>query len=46
MTWVAVGAQLQGDWRSTTGEARGQIMGEHLPFYGNLLGGYQAAEGA
>jgi hypothetical protein len=43
---VAVGAELQGDWRSATGEALGQIMSEHLPFYGNLFGSYQAAEGA
>jgi hypothetical protein len=35
-TWVAVGAELQGDWRNLTGPALGQIMGEHLPFYGNL----------
>lgn len=45
MTWVAVGAELQADWRNPTGDALGQIMGEHLPFYGNLFGSYLAAKG-
>lgn len=45
MTWVAVGAELQADWRNPSGDALGQIMGEHLPFYGNLFGSYLAAKG-
>lgn len=45
ITWVAVGAELQGDWRNRTGQQLGQIMGEHLPFYGNLFGSYLAAKG-
>lgn len=45
MTWVAVGAELQADWRNPSGEALGQIMGEHLPFYGNLIGSYLATKG-
>lgn len=44
MTWVAVGAELQGDWRNPTGQALGQIMGEHLPFYGNLFASFTAAK--
>jgi nicotinamidase-related amidase len=44
MTWVAVGAELQADWRKETGEGLGQIMGEHLNFYGNLFGSYLAAK--
>jgi nicotinamidase-related amidase len=44
MTWVAVGAELQADWRKPTGEGLGQIMGEHLHFYGNLFGSYLAAK--
>ncbi|AQV94169.1 hydrolase [Cupriavidus necator] len=46
ITWVAVGAELQGDWRSPTGHALGAVMGEHLPFYGNLIGSYLATKGA
>lgn len=44
LTWVAVGAELQGDWRKETGQGLGQIMGEHLHFYGNLIGSYMAAK--
>lgn len=45
ITWVAVGAELQGDWRNSTGPQLGQIMAEHLPFYGNLFGSFKAAKG-
>jgi len=45
ITWVAVGAELQADWRKDTGEGLGQIMGDHLNFYGNLFGSYLAAKG-
>ena len=45
ITWVAVGAELQADWRNPTGKALGQIMGQHLPFYGNLYGSFLAAQG-
>jgi len=45
MTWVAVGAELQGDWRAATGDGLAQIMGEHLNFYGNLFGSYMATKG-
>jgi nicotinamidase-related amidase len=44
ITWVAVGAELQADWRKSTGEALGQIMGQHLPFYGNLHGSFLATQ--
>ncbi len=44
MTWVAVGAELQGDWREETGDGLGQVMGEHLNFYGNLFGSFLAAK--
>jgi hypothetical protein len=44
ITWGAVGAELQGDWRNVTGADLGQIMAEHLPFYGNLFGSYSAAK--
>ncbi|WP_077047391.1 isochorismatase family protein [Pseudomonas sp. KK4] len=43
MTWVAVAAELQRDWRHTTGETLAQIMGVHLPFYGNALASFMAA---
>lgn len=42
ITWVAVGAELQADWRNPTGDALGAVMGEHLPFYGNLIGSFLA----
>jgi nicotinamidase-related amidase len=45
ITWVAVGAELQGDWRDPTGHEFGATMGEHLPFYGNLFGSFTAAKG-
>jgi nicotinamidase-related amidase len=45
ITWVAVGAELQGDWRKATGQQLGEVMGEHLPFYGNLFGSFTAAKG-
>lgn len=45
ITWVAVGAELQADWRNSTGQELGQIMGEHLPFYGNLFASFLAAKG-
>jgi nicotinamidase-related amidase len=45
ITWVAVGAELQRDWRDPTGPELGAIMGEHLPFYGNLIGSFMAPKG-
>lgn len=44
ITWVAVAAELQRDWRESTGQGLGQVMGEHLNFYGNLIGSYLAAK--
>ena len=46
ITWVAVGAELEQDWRKTTGQQLGAIMGEYLPFYGNLYQSFLAAKGA
>lgn len=43
MTWVAVAAELQGDWRSDKGQELGRIMGTYLPFYGNLTASFAAA---
>jgi len=46
ITWVAVGAELQVDWRNNpTGNELGAVMGEHLPFYGNLIGSYMEHKG-
>lgn len=44
VTWVAVGAELLGDWRSPHSEAHGRIMADHLPFYGNLVGSFLASK--
>jgi len=46
ITWCAVGAELMDDWRSPMGEAHGQLMGDHLPFAGNLYASFNAAKGA
>lgn len=46
ITWVGVGAELLGDWRSPKGQAHAKLMGDHLPFSGNNLAGYLAASGA
>ena len=46
ITWVAVGAELQEDWRNPTAQQLGEIMGAHLPFYGNLYGSFLAAKSA
>jgi nicotinamidase-related amidase len=46
MTWVGVGAELLGDWRSATGEAHGQLMGDFLPFAGNNVAGFLSVKGA
>lgn len=45
VTVVAVGAELQGDWRNPTAPEFGQLMCEVLPFYGNLMGSFMAAKG-
>jgi len=42
MTWVAVGAEIQADWRNPTEVEFGRVMGEHLPFYGCLIGSFLA----
>lgn len=44
ITWVAVAAELQNDWRSPTGKDLAEIMGEYLPFYGNLIGSFMATQ--
>lgn len=45
ITWVAVGAEIQADWRKPTGQQLAQVMGEHLPFYGNLISSFIATKG-
>ncbi|MBN9888121.1 isochorismatase family protein [Salipiger abyssi] len=45
ITWVAVAAELQADWRKPTGQALAENMGAHLPFYGNLIASFMAAKG-
>ena len=43
MTWVAVAAELQNDWRKSTGDQLAEIMGQHLPFYGNVISSFVTA---
>ncbi len=45
ITWVAVGAELLGDWRSEVGQEHAQLMGDHLPFSANNFAGYLSAKG-
>lgn len=45
ITWVAVGAELLGDWRSPYAEGHGKVMSEHLPFRANLTASFQSARG-
>ena len=44
ITWVAAGAELLGDWRSPHGQSHGQVMMDHLQFYGNLVASFQSAK--
>jgi hypothetical protein len=44
ITWVAVAGELQGDWRNPTGPDLARILDEHLLFYGNAVGRYQATK--
>jgi len=46
ITWVAVAAELQADWRRPTGQGLAQVMGEYLPFYGNLITSHVASRTA
>ncbi len=46
VTWVAVAAELQGDWRNPTGAELARTMGTHLPFYGSLQASYAVAASA
>lgn len=46
ITWVAVAAQLQADWRRPTGQDLAQVMGEYLPFYGNLITSHVSSRAA
>ena len=44
-TWVGIGAELLGDWRSETGQQHGQLMGDFLPFAGTNTTAYLSAKG-
>lgn len=44
MTWVAVAAELQNDWRKSTGEQLAELMSGHLPFYSNVITSYLTAQ--
>lgn len=44
-TAVAIGAELQADWRNPTSQEFGYAMAGVLPFYANLIGSFMAAKG-
>lgn len=46
ITWVAVAAELQADWRRPTGQGLAQVMAENLPFYGNLIASHVSSSRA
>ena len=43
MTWIAVSAELQNDWRNPTGGELAELFKQHLPFYGNVMASFDAA---
>ena len=43
ITWVAVSAELQNDWRNPTGGELAELFRQHLPFYGNVMASFAAA---
>lgn len=45
ITWCGVGGELLRDWRSETGQEHGKLMGDHLPFAGNIYASFAAAKG-
>lgn len=45
MTWLAVGAELQRDWRRPTGQPLAKAMASHLPFYSYATGSFLAHQG-
>lgn len=44
MNWVAVAAELQADWRKSTGDALAKLFLEHLTFYGHLIRNFNAKQ--
>ena len=44
MTWCGVGAELLRDWRSATGQDHAKLMGDYLPFAGNIYASFAAAK--
>lgn len=44
--WVAVGAELQRDWRNPTGQGLASLFHDHLTFYGMLMRNHAAASKA
>lgn len=45
ITWVAVSAELQNDWRNPTGGELAELFRQHLPFYGNVMASFSTAKG-
>jgi hypothetical protein len=45
MTWCGVGGELLHDWRSAMGQEHAKLMGDYLPFAGNIYASFAAAKG-
>jgi nicotinamidase-related amidase len=45
MTWCGVGGELLHDWRSARGQEHAKLMGDYLPFAGNIYASFAAAKG-
>jgi len=43
VTWVAVAAELQADWRNPVSKKMEGVMGAHLPFHANVVATFEAA---
>ncbi|NYI00174.1 isochorismatase family protein [Cupriavidus plantarum] len=43
VTWVAVAAELQADWRNPVSKQMEGVMGAHLPFHANVVATFEAA---
>ena len=42
-TWTSVLAEFMNDWRSPKGKELGQVLGNHLTFYGLILNSFSSA---
>ena len=44
--WVSIAAELQNDWRNSTGQELAGLFNDHLTFYGYLISNLTAKSNA